>query len=51
MRPGGHVEFRFDKFCDLYGICDNMIEELPTYLAAINATPEKFWGTLGSAEE
>lgn len=44
-------KFGFDEFRDGHGIRDDMIDELPTYLALVNATPAEFWDSLDGAEE
>jgi hypothetical protein len=36
-------KFGFDEFRDGHGILDDMIGELPAYLAVVNSTPEEFW--------
>ena len=44
-------KFGFDEFRDGNGIIDDMIKELPAYLAVVNATPEEFWDTVDGAAE
>ena len=47
----GLKEFGFDEFRDGGGIIDNMIEQIPSYLAKVDRTGVDFWNSVEGAKE
>ena len=46
----GLKEFGFDEFRDGHGIIDDMLRQIPAYLAAVQSTSPEFWNSVEGAE-
>ena len=45
------AQFGFDEFRASNGIITDLIEEIPAYLAVVNATNDSFWSLVEGAEK
>mmetsp|Transcript_24565 Transcript_24565/g.52935 ORF Transcript_24565/g.52935 Transcript_24565/m.52935 type:complete len:182 (-) Transcript_24565:801-1346(-) len=43
--------FGFDEFCEGYSIIQDLIDEIPHYMAVVSITDESFWSSVDGAAE